>query len=205
MWPARSLTGASRRLLASGLVLAAGTAACGQVESEGPGGATLACKPVSISTLPDVSVRFLATDCSFTLAEAAAGLAIDYEVQIAADVPGVAPEAQDGGHCETPQPYGLVVHEVLAGGAEQYCLCDVGLCAGNPFPPVTLAAGTYPGSFVWHGENWSGPSDYGAPKGPPFPAGTYELTVSAIGTVTEPGGSPLSFAVTGKLPLALTP
>ena len=203
---ALGVAGASRVGLAFGLVLAAAGVGCGPGESAAPGGAaSVTCKPVSTSTLPDVSLHFLATDCSFTLAEAAAGLTIDYEVEIAADVPGVAPEAQDAGNCETPQPYGLVVHEVLAGGAEQYCLCDVGLCPGNPLPPVTLGAGTYPGSFGWQGENWGGPSDFGAPKGAPFPAGTYDLVVSATGTVTEAGSLPVPFSVTGKLPITLTP
>ncbi|MCC6526308.1 MAG: hypothetical protein IT373_26915 [Polyangiaceae bacterium] len=197
-------SGSPRRFF--GIALALLGAACGQAESDRErGGDTVACQPVAISTLPGVSIHFLASDCAFTLAEAAAGITVDYEVVIESDVPGVVPEPQDAGGCETPGPSGLILHEVLTGGAQQYCLCDVGLCAVNPLPPVTLGAGTSPGAFVWHGENWTGPSDYGAPKGAQFPAGSYELTVSATGTVTTAGGPPQSFDASGRLPLTLTP
>jgi hypothetical protein len=52
----------------------------------------------------------------------------------------------------------------------------------------TAFGGTYGLSFEWDGRNWTGPSDYGHPKGTPFPPGGYTLLVRLAGRVKTPSG-----------------
>lgn len=156
------------------------------------------------STLPHVCIRFPAQRTSFTLAEAAAGLTFRYEVVIDEDVAGVVTLPQDAGQCGSPSPGGLYVLEQVMGGGQSYCICDTGLCFPPPETPVTLVAGVYPATFAWDGVNWGGPSDTGNPKGAPFPAGTYNVTVSAVGQREVDAGL-VGFVVTGTLGIELTP
>jgi hypothetical protein len=157
-----------------------------------------------MSTLPGVSVEFTTTDCTYTLAEAAAGIKIDYQLVVAADIPNVYPLPQDGGGCGTPDASGLIAFEKLEGDGQTYCICDEGLCPGPSGNPSTVAMGSWPGSFDWDGVNWTGPSDFGAPKGKPFPAGDYTLTVSAIGEYDD-AGTKKPFSVSGTFPIHLVP
>jgi hypothetical protein len=142
----------------------------------------LVCGTTEMSNLPDVSIEFPAQPCVFTLAQAAAGISIDYNVVVGATVTGVIPVPQDAGQCDQPHTSGVILFENLGGGGENYCICDTGLCFPPPMIPVTLNPGTYPGAFAWMGNNWFGPSDTGNPMGAPFPPGTYTLTVSAEGS-----------------------
>jgi hypothetical protein len=159
------------------------------------------CSTTSTSSLLGVSIAFRApVICTFTLAQAQAGITIPYDVVVASDVAGVVPAPEDAGGCGAPGSSGLIVFEKLGGGGQSYCLCDTGLCAPGALPPVTLHAGTYASSFAWSGRNWTGPSDTGNPMGTVFPAGPYVLTVSSKGTV---GGT--SFVVTAALSIELTP
>lgn len=137
------------------------------------------CAPVYASDLPGVSFALTAKKCTFTLAEAAAGVHIDYVLGSDREIANVVPLAQS---ClRDPRPLGLFTFERLAGNGQHYCLCDVGLCMAPQEIPITIPAGTSPASFEWDGRNWDGPSDTGNPKGPPFPPGVYTLDVSAVG------------------------
>ena len=135
------------------------------------------------STLPGVCIRFDAQDGLTSLEEAANGITIPYTVIVEADVADVVVLPQDAGGCDQPGASGLILFERLAGGGQNYCRCDTGLCMGPDEVPFTLAAGATPESFEWTGRNWSGPSDTGNPLGDPFPAGIYTLEASAIGRV----------------------
>jgi hypothetical protein len=141
------------------------------------------CAIDSASDLPGVTIVFAPQNCTFTLAQAAAGISIAYDVVVAQDVPGVIPAGQSS--APAPGPSGLIVFEKLGGGGQSYCLCDTGLGAQPSQTPVTIKKGTYPGTFTWQGKNWTGPSDFGNPMGAPFPAGDYRLDVSAIGNVVD--------------------
>jgi hypothetical protein len=66
----------------------------------------------------------------------------------------------------------------------------------------TLRKGTYRYSFGWDGRNWNGPSYTSTPKGPPFPAGTYDVTVTMHGVVRT-GRGEVPYEVTGKTKLVL--
>jgi hypothetical protein len=179
----------------------------GTAGTSGTGGSAggAACTGDGSSTLPGVHIDFPAQPCKFTLAEAAAGISIAYSVVIDQSVSGVLPEPQDAGNCGSPGPSGLIVFEQLEGGGQSYCLCDVGLCPPPSDVPVTLSPGTYPGTFEWDGKNWNGPSDTGNPKGSPFPAGSYTLTVSAIGQSESMGGNKNPFKVEGTFGIVLVP
>jgi hypothetical protein len=90
-----------------------------------------------------------------------------------------------GSVCKGPSPdNGLITSFEIAGGTNRYCFCDNGFrCV--PDPPLhhtTAKQGIYDGKIVWYGDNWNGPSDTTVPYGPPFPPGTYTLTVKASGT-----------------------
>jgi hypothetical protein len=159
------------------------------------------CQFTGGSDLAGVTIEFPEpVRCSYTLAEAAAGITIPYDVVIAMDVDGVVSMPQDAGMCQSPGASGLAVFERLNGNGQGYCLCDVGLCPGMTMS-VTLRAGRYHQAFKWDGRNWGGPSDTGNPEGPPFPAGAgYVLLLSAKGAVQ---GTP--FNVQASLSITLTP
>jgi hypothetical protein len=171
--------------------------------STGTGGAP-ACTMGGTSTLPGVSIVFDSQPCTFTLAQAAAGVHIGYQVVVGMSGDSVVPKPQDAGGCGAPGPSGLIVFESLAGGGQHYCLCDVGLCPTPSTTPVPLVPGMYPGSFAWDGKNWGGPSDTGNPEGAPFPPGQYTLTVSAVGDLVLPDPA-APFQVTGTFSIDLTP
>lgn len=156
------------------------------------------CVGESGSTLAGVSIA-VAGPCVFTLAQAAAGIEIPYQVVAVAAVADVRPAAQDAGGCGQPGPTGLILFETVAGGGQQYCLCDTGLCA-PAMPLTTVPAGSFPATFSWNGRNWTGPSDFGNPVGPPFPEGDYTFRVSATGTA---GGA--AFEVFATYPITLVP
>jgi hypothetical protein len=159
------------------------------------------CSPQVTSSLPGVRIDFQPpTRCTFTLAEARAGISIPYDVIIANDVPNVIPSAADDGKCATPDPSGLIVFERISGSNQNYCLCDTGRCPTDPFPSATLRAGRYGGVFSWDGTNWNGPSDFGIPKGPPFPAGSYTLQLRSVGIQNG-----TAFEVSTKTTIRLVP
>jgi len=163
----------------------------------GSGGAP-SCGSGGVSDLTDVTIVFPEQPCTFTLAQAAAGIEIQYQVLVANAVTGVVPQGQSS--CPQAGPSGLYVFEQLSGNAQSYCLCDTGLCVAPPDTPVTIAQGTFDGKFSWDGKNWTGPSDFGNPKGSAFPPGTYTLEVSAKG---KKEGAP--YSVVGKYDITLTP
>jgi hypothetical protein len=140
----------------------------------------------------------LAPSATFTLVEAADGVSIPWVLRIEDTVQGVDSSPQDAGGCGRPDDSGLVVFARLSGGGQSYCECDVGLCPAPPPDPRTLQPGEWPGAFAWTGRNWGGPSDTGNPLGEPFPAGTYTLSLSAVGTVQGE-----SFTVASSLALTL--
>lgn len=176
-------------------------ATCGHSGTLTPGGGG-DCTGSATSSLPGVSIVFPKQTCTFTLAQAKAGITLRYTVQVAQDGT-TRPTPQDGGHCERPGKSGLVVHETLGDATHQYCLCDTGLCASSN-APVPLVAGSYAHTFLWDGKSWGGPSDTGLPKGPAFPPGTYTLRVDAKGTVDVGDGGTQAYEVVGSLPITLT-
>jgi hypothetical protein len=150
------------------------------------------------SDLPGIRIELDPSVCVFTLAQAAAGITIPYELIVDVPVENLIPATQDAGQCGTHALAGLFIGESLAGQSESYCECDVGLCAGLPKKSMTLAQGSYDAVFSWMGRNWSGPSDTGNPQGTAFPAGSYTLTITTSGEVaTTP------FHITASLPLTL--
>lgn len=146
------------------------------------------------TTLPALTVGFPPQRCVYTLAEAAAGITLAYEVNVASAV-----TIEQMLNCESGGPSGAVVVEAVQGGGQRYCVCDTGLCFPTTITP-TLVPGSYPSTLPWTGRNWDGPSDTGMPLGPPFPAGDYAFDVRITGTS---GGA--GFVVTGSLPIRLVP
>lgn len=183
---------------------ASSSSSSGSGGSGGAGGGSTACASDGTSTLPGVSIEFTTTDCTYTLAEAAAGIEIDYNVVVADDVANVYPVPQDAGGCGEPGPSGLISFAVLEGANQKYCICDEGICPAPSGNPVTVVKGTHPGSFSWDGRNWTGPSDTAEPKGEPFPVGSYTLTVSAKGQFEE-AGAKKGFDVTSTFVVHLVP
>jgi hypothetical protein len=163
------------------------------------GGQAGGCAETATSTLTGASFHFVPPlRCSYTLAEAAAGISIAYELAIAQDISDVAPQAE--ATCVQPGASGLYILERVSGNGQNYCLCDNGFCASPPSNPTTLRTGTYAATFQWDGMNWYGQSDTGNPQGPAFPAGSYLLELSAQGTRAGAG-----FEVQDSLPLTLVP
>jgi hypothetical protein len=151
----------------------------------------LDCRLGESSDLPGASIHILRDDCTFTRAQARAGISIPYQVVIEQSM-DVVPAPSPGSYCYQPTESGLLILEMLQGSNQRYCLCDRGL----PYPSVcqmttTLHPGTYPAAFTWDGVNWSGPSDTQNPKGAAFPAGVYRLDITAKGLrdATDAGSS----------------
>jgi hypothetical protein len=137
--------------------------------------------------------------CSYTLAEAAAGVKLQYAVVVDADIAGVQSSPASPASCAGPDASGLVVEPSIDGGGQSYCMCDCGLGTGAP-TSSNLTAGTYVSTFSWDGRNWAGPSDTVNPEGPAFPAGSYSFTVHVDGVAS---GAP--FTMTGSVRVDLTP
>ena len=175
-----------------------------------PAGSKFDCPPVqdcaatSESTLKGATIVITATDCTFTQGEAAAGVEIGYSVEIAEDLQDIISKPTDAGGCDQPGPSGLRVSEKLEGGEQSYCLCDVGLCMPPEQKGVTIKKGSYPASFKWDGVNWFGPSDFNNPKGPPFPPGTYTLTLRSTGSTDVPG-VPIPFEIKATATVTILP
>jgi hypothetical protein len=134
-----------------------------------------------------VSVQFPKEEYVFTLAEAAKGVRFEYRVVVRRDLEGVIPRAQDMGRAAGPGSSGLCPFEKISGDGQSYSPADIGL--GQPKDsPRRIEKGTHLLSFDWDGKNWAGASDTSNPKGPPFPPGTYRLTVQMTGEVLTPDG-----------------
>lgn len=170
-----------------------------------PDARPLSCDPQP-GALGCVEIVFPAQQIAFTQAEASAGIAFTWELVVPDALDEVQPRTQDLGCCAVGAGP-LLARETVSGNAQHYCDCDHGLCdpAGCESPPlIALPAGRTPHTFLWPGVNWFGPSDTGAPYGPPFPRGTYVVRVRATGTWLPPG-SPVrvGYDVEGSLEITL--
>jgi hypothetical protein len=154
--------------------------------------------------LDGVHIEIDSAQCTFSLSDPVAQVALPYHVVVDQDVVGVTPRSQDAGQCGLPGPSGLTTFEKISGNMQQYCICDSGLCAPTQGLPVTLKKGSYPVTFTWDKRNWFGPSDTANPEGMTFPAGDYTLDVSAIGLHTVPDGD-VGFVVSASMPIHLVP
>ena len=174
-----------------------GKVACITAKSQcGAGGA---------SNLGGVSIAFPAGPCTATLAQAAAGLVIPYQIVIQSDVHDVVALPMDAGQCGQPDQSGLIPFPQIEGGGQKWCVCDTGLCMGPDTKPKLLVAGTFDASFKWDGVNWFGPSDTGNPKGSAFPVGGYTVTVKVKGYRDDAGKGKVPFEVVGTRTLVLVP
>lgn len=160
------------------------------------------CASQVTSTHPHVRLTLPPQRCAFSVAEAAQGIAFRYQVQVDADatlaVTGSAPSPLTS--CPQLQG-GVYVFERIEGHGQGYCLCDSGRCASAP-PAMNPAPGVTEVSYPWDGVNWSGPSDFGNPKGPAFPPGDYTFTARASGSAGNPG---TPWEATATLFFRLTP
>jgi hypothetical protein len=149
-----------------------------------------------------VSFVFDKQPCERSVADAALGFDVGYIVAIESSIASVGSQPQDSGRCETPGPSGLIVHARLGDQPHVYCECDTGLCPGDAQPLVTLAPGEYAGKAHLQARDWQGPSDTGNQPGDPFPAGAYDVVLTARGTVGE-GTDAWIFSVVGRYEMRL--
>jgi hypothetical protein len=163
------------------------------------------CKTGGSSTLNSLSIVFPAGPCTATLAQAAAGLVIPYQVVIKDKLQDVVALPMDAGQCGKSDQSGLIPFPQIEGGGQKWCICDVGMCMGPDTQPKSLVPGTFDAKFTWDGVNWFGPSDTSNPKGKPFPAGTYTVSVKAKGYRDDPGKGKIPFEVVGTRTLILVP
>jgi len=180
--------------LAAVLSFSFGLAGCGEGSSND---AAADCVSSGVSEL-GIKIEFPKQACTFSLAQAAAGIDLAYQVVVENDVSEMVPTGQSS--CPAPGPSGLYVFERVSGAGQSYCICDTGLCPAPPSTPVVIAQGTTSGTFSWDGTNWNGPSDTGNPKGPAFPPGKYTVVVSAKGSHA---GNP--YDIHGDFGITLTP
>jgi hypothetical protein len=149
-----------------------------------------------------VKIEFPEGGYSYTLAEAAKGIKLSYKVIVAQDYEGVIAQKFGPSFREPAGPSGLYPQEKITGNDQVYWLMDFGLAQPPQDVVKTLKKGTFAHTFEWDGRNWTGPSDTGTAKGKPFPAGTYDVTVTMHGeVVTEKGKVP--YLITRKAKLVL--
>jgi hypothetical protein len=149
------------------------------------GPSQLPCKGQSRSTLPGVEIRFPDNAvCTFSLAQARAGVRIPYQIVVAQAVAGLRSHALDAGGCAIRPAGELSMLEELTGNGQHYGVTDIGGCGGRgqPGPLGTLRSGTSEHALPWDGVNWWGPSDTSQAKGAAFPPGLYTFTARAEGT-----------------------
>lgn len=156
------------------------------------------------SLLSPITIEFPERQYTFSLEEVAQGVEIPYTITIHQDLPGAIPTANDIGNASLPGPSGLSPFEIISGGGHEYSLRDIGLGPPRDPEPRTIKRGTFQQRFAWDGRNWNGPSDYQAPKGPPFPPGSYTLTVRAIVQQKTASGS-VTYILSENVPVQLTP
>jgi len=154
------------------------------------------CVTTGESSLAGAEIVFMGDRCSWTLEEVAAGVEIPYVITISEEQQ-ITPESQQNG-CDEPGPSGLRQQERIFGMDQSYCICDVGLCGPGPVV-VDLVPGEYEFAVQWDGVNWIGPSDFGNPKGEPFPPGEYTVQVRAVGTAHD-----VPYEVTANMQIWLT-
>lgn len=149
-----------------------------------------------------VKIEFPKDGYTFTVAEAAKGVKVEYKIVVSEDRAGVVALPFGPSFAEPAGPSGLHPREAISGNKQSYCIADSGLA----FPPkgktATLKKGEYKHAFEWDGRNWSGPSDTNNPKGKAFPAGTYDVTVTIHGELDTPKGR-VQYSLTEKTKLVL--
>jgi hypothetical protein len=136
----------------------------------------------------NVTIAVPAGGYRFTLAEAAAGVKLNYTITVTNDLSGVIPQWETFAYDNDPGCTDLCVNEEISAKGQSYAIRDVGHLAPPSNQPITLKKGHFSCAVQWRGKNWNGPSDTSQPEGPPFPAGEYWLKVSMIGRVLTPRG-----------------
>jgi len=135
----------------------------------------------------NVTIRFPVEEYRFTLAEAAAGVPLNYEIDVAKDFTGAVTPLDTGSGMRAGAS-GLAPFYRIYGNGQSYSLFDMGLGPPPDYASHPISEGRYPAEFTWDGRNWSGPSDTQLPMGPPFPPGEYTLEVRVAGCVDLPEG-----------------
>lgn len=149
-----------------------------------------------------VKIEFPKDGYTFTLAEAAKGVKLEYKVIVARDHPRVIALKNPPSYREPAGPSGLHPREQISGNGQVYVLSDFGLGIAPKETVQAIKKGEYTHSFDWDGRNWTGPSDFGNPRGKPFPAGTYEVTVTLRGKA-EVGTEMVPYQIVGKTKVVL--
>ncbi len=149
--------------------------------------------------VPGVSISIYGDACTVHVGH---GTSFRYVITLGSGVPPITVDSS--ANCMSPRADdpGSFVRWVItgtsdAGHAQQYCECDVGLCASPASLTLQPTAGTSKGAIDWPGNTWSGPSDTGNPLGPFFEAGSYFVEVTFDGFSAG--------QVTAKLPIRVLP
>ena len=203
-----SSTGDSGGAGAGGFSLGGATGADASAGGTGGTDSALACPQSSRSNLPGASLVFLDDRCSFTLAEAAAGIQLDFQVEVLQSLKNIDSVSSDAyGRCKGPEQQNpFIVGYDIAGGSQRYCpWCDTGRCAQQHFSFDAVAGESYQAGFTWHGRNYGGPSDTGQTEGTPFPPGSYTVTLDTEGTWPSGEGDSTAFQMVATRTITLTP
>jgi hypothetical protein len=149
-----------------------------------------------------VKIEFPKDGYTFTLAEAAKGVKLEYKIVVSEERAGVVALPFGPSFGDPAGASGLHPRAAISGNSQRYCLEDFGL----GFPPkgkaATLKKGEYKHAFEWDGRNWTGPSHSNNPKGNAFPAGTYDVTVTIHGELETAKGR-VPYELTAKTKLVL--
>lgn len=195
-----------RRLVLLGVLwmsVLPGVAGCSghsEVGSELPSGESPGSEPAHVEiprVQEEVSFVFSKPEYVFTLAEVAAGISIEYELVVNRELADLVPLRQGSAGevviaskaSDAAFRQSLIPFESISGHGQRYGLFDTGLGPPRTLKPGTIIPGSSTHHFEWDGRNWNGGSDTSVPKGAPFPAGTYTLTISCVAIRVLPGGN----------------
>ena len=170
-----------------------------------------ACVAKHEGSIPGALIDLAKTPCVFSISKAAGKFALPYQIVIdkATQVFMTDPNA---GQCPPSNDFGglstfVTLDGIGDGTPQQWCLCDVGLCAapGGDFKYVATKPGKYSHEFVWDGKNFQGPSDTGMKPGAPFPPGEYTLKIKSTGHYLQADGQDDVFSSTSSMQIQLNP
>lgn len=165
------------------------------------------CVTTSESSLPGARLEVVeAEDCTFTLAEAAVGITFQTRLTVDAPIAGVSARPLDAGGCDGPLDRGVQIAPFVTifGGEQRWCICDEGLCMAPDPTLVAVESANITQEYRWNGVNWTGPSDFGNPEGPPFPPGDYVIEVRAEGEFDRGANAlPEPYTMVGTMQITL--
>lgn len=140
-------------------------------------------KSAKVKCKTDFGVTLVLPRQSYSVQELEKGVTISWRIKVKSDLEGILAQPLDMGGASGPGESGFYSFASISGNDQYFGKRDLGLGPGASTTPHAIKKGNYEESLIWHGRNWTGPSDYGNPQGDAFPPGEYKFAVQIKGKV----------------------